>query len=155
MIECVRKRSRTPFSPCRVAVSVNIFCPLSFRTLGGMYSECGEMFLTHVFLFNLRRCKTISAKDLLINEAIKAKEVRVVGPDGEAIGVMQYDAALKKAYDAGLDFVLAGTAGNRPCAYHGLRQIPFTREGKGKKKKKIIEITESAFIVLIRTTRDS
>ena len=36
---------------------------------------------------------------MTINEEIKFKEVRVVGVDGEAIGIMSSDAALKLAYD--------------------------------------------------------
>ena len=43
---------------------------------------------------------------MTINEEIKAKEVRVIGADGEAIGVMSSDAALAMAYDQGYDLVL-------------------------------------------------
>ena len=38
-----------------------------------------------------------SAKDMLVNEEIKLKEVRVVGVDGEAIGIMTSDDALQLA----------------------------------------------------------
>ena len=37
----------------------------------------------------------------MINEEIKAKEVRVVGEDGESLGIMSSDAALELAYDKG------------------------------------------------------
>ena len=43
---------------------------------------------------------------MTINEEIRFKEVRVVGVDGEAIGIMSSDAALKLAYDQGYDLVL-------------------------------------------------
>ena len=61
-----------------------------------MCAEC--LFAQFFFAF----CKiggvfSISAKELMINEEIKAKEVRVVGVDGEAIGIMSSDDALKLA----------------------------------------------------------
>ncbi len=113
---------------------------------GGICLGAGKMFLTHVFLFNLRRCRTISAKDLLINEEIKAKEVRVVGPDGEAIGIMQFDAALKKAYDGGLDLVLMAPQAQPPvCRIMDYGKFRFERDKKekeAKKKQQIIELKE-------------
>ena len=56
----------------------------------------------------------ISAKELLINEEIKLKEVRVVGEDGEAIGIMSSEAALKLAYDQGYDLVLMAPQATPP-----------------------------------------
>lgn len=40
-----------------------------------------------------------------INERIRAREVRVIGPDGEQIGVVPLAVALDRAGDAGLDLV--------------------------------------------------
>jgi translation initiation factor IF-3 len=46
-----------------------------------------------------------------INDRIHAAEVRLVGPDGEQIGVVSIDEALKLAQDVGLDLVeIAPTA---------------------------------------------
>ena len=41
---------------------------------------------------------------MLINEEIKAKEVRVVGEEGESLGIMSSEAALELAYDKGYDY---------------------------------------------------
>ena len=56
--------------------------------------------------------KTISEQ--LINEQIKAAEVRLIGEDGEQLGVVAIDDALQKADDAGLDLVLIAPTANPP-----------------------------------------
>ncbi|MBQ8825889.1 MAG: translation initiation factor IF-3, partial [Oscillospiraceae bacterium] len=55
---------------------------------------------------------TISAKELLINEEIHEKEVRVIGADGEQLGVMSSDEALERAEKEELDLVLIAPQGN-------------------------------------------
>ncbi len=49
------------------------------------------------------RCKTIS--NLSINEQIRDKEVRLIGPDGAQMGIMSAREAMLKAQEAGLDLV--------------------------------------------------
>jgi translation initiation factor IF-3 len=49
------------------------------------------------------RYKTIS--ELMINEQIRDREVRLIGPDGEQIGVVSSREAQKIADEAGLDLV--------------------------------------------------
>ena len=56
----------------------------------------------------------ISAKELLINEEIHEKEVRVIGADNEQLGVMSSEEALTKAEEANLDLVLIAPQGNPP-----------------------------------------
>jgi len=53
----------------------------------------------------LWRCAGINAKDLVINEAIKDKEVRVVDDSGNQLGVMKTAEALKLAEARNLDLV--------------------------------------------------
>ena len=53
----------------------------------------------------LWRCAGINAKDLLINEAIRDKEVRVVDESGEQLGIMKSSEALKIAESRNLDLV--------------------------------------------------
>ena len=51
---------------------------------------------------------SISKKNLpdgLVNDAIRFKEVLVIGPNGESFGVMSRNDALNKAYDYDLDLV--------------------------------------------------
>ena len=89
---------------------------------------------------------SISAKELMINEEIKAKEVRVVGVDGEAIGIMSSDDALNLAYDKGYDLVLMAPQAQPPvCRIMDYGKYRFERDKKekeAKKKQQVIELKE-------------
>ena len=82
----------------------------------------------------------------MINEEIKAKEVRVVGVDGEAIGIMSSDDALKLAYDKGYDLVLMAPQAQPPvCRIMDYGKYRFERDKKdkeAKKKPQVIELKE-------------
>ena len=82
----------------------------------------------------------------MINEEIKAKEVRVVGVDGEAIGIMSSDDALKLAYDKGYDLVLMAPQAQPPvCRIMDYGKYRFERDKKekeAKKKQQVIELKE-------------
>ena len=88
----------------------------------------------------------ISAKDMLINEEIKAKEVRVIGEDGEPIGIMSPEAALKIAYDQGYDLVLMAPQAQPPvCRIMDYGKFRFERDKKekeAKKKQQVVELKE-------------
>ena len=74
---------------------------------------------------------------MLINEDIREKEVRVIGDDGEAIGMMSSNAALKMAYDRGLDLVLIAPQATPPvCRIMDYGKYRFDREKKEKEAKK-------------------
>ena len=61
-----------------------------------------------------RRCTTIS--ELMINEQIRDREVRLIGQDGEQLGVMPITEAMKLAREAELDLVkIAPTAKPPVC----------------------------------------
>ena len=84
--------------------------------------------------------------ELFINEQIRDKEVRVIGEDGEQLGVMPTKEAQKLADDAGLDLVkIAPTAKPPVCKivdYGKYRYEQARREKEAKKKQKTIEIKE-------------
>ena len=63
-------------------------------------------------LINIRRCKVISEQ--LINEQIRAKEVRLVAEDGTQLGVVPLSVALQKAEESGEDLVLIAPTANPP-----------------------------------------
>lgn len=94
--------------------------------------------------FILWRCTTIS--DLMINEQIRDKEVRLIGEDGEQLGIMSAKEALKLADEAGLDLVkIAPTAKPPVCKivdYGKYKYEQIRREKEAKKKQKVIEIKE-------------
>ena len=81
----------------------------------------------------------------MINEEIKAKEVRVIGVEGEPIGVMSPDAALKIAYDQGYDLVLMAPQAQPPvCRIMDYGKFRYEKEKKEKdiKKNKPVELKE-------------
>ena len=88
--------------------------------------------------------KTIS--DLFINEQIRDKEVRVIGEDGEQLGIMSAKEALKLAEEAGVDLVkIAPTAKPPVCKivdYGKFKYEQTRKEKEAKKKQKVVEIKE-------------
>ena len=84
--------------------------------------------------------------DLFINEQIRDKEVRVIGEDGEQLGIMSTKEALSMAEEAGLDLVkIAPTAKPPVCRivdYGKFKYEQVRREKDAKKKQKTIEIKE-------------
>ena len=82
----------------------------------------------------------------MINEEIKAKEVRVIDAEGEVVGVMSPEAALKIAYDQGYDLVLMAPQAQPPvCRIMDYGKYRFERDKKekeAKKKQQVIELKE-------------
>ena len=104
-------------------------------------------FLYAFFVF--RRYKTISAnnnKDLLINDEIKAAEVRVIGPDNEQVGIMKLEDAKNFAYNNGVDLVLIAPQATPPvCRAVDYGKFCFERDKKekeAKKKQVIVKVKE-------------
>lgn len=101
-------------------------------------------FFIFVNLIFLWRCKVIS--DLMINEQIRDREVRVIGEDGEQLGIMSPREAMKLAEEAGVDLVkIAPTAKPPVCKIvdYGKFKYEQTRKEKdAKKKQKIIDVKE-------------
>ncbi len=95
---------------------------------------------------NWRYLPISKEKDLLINEEIREKEVRVIGDDGETLGMMTSAAALKVAYDRGLDLVLIAPQATPPvCRVMDYGKYRFDREKKekeAKKKQQVVELKE-------------
>ena len=87
-----------------------------------------------------------NAKELLMNEDIKEKKIRVVGSDGEQLGVMSSDEALRKAYDEGLDLVMMAPQAVPPvCKIMDYGKYRFERDKKEKearKKQQVVEVKE-------------
>ena len=64
----------------------------------------------------LQRRARINNKSIRINGAIRARELRVVGADGEQLGIMSLRDALRAAENAGLDLVEISPNTNPPVA---------------------------------------
>ena len=92
----------------------------------------------------LWRCTTIS--DLMINEQIRDKEIRLIGANGEQLGIMSARDAQKQAMEAWLYLVkIAPTAKPPVCKiidYGKYRYELAQKEKEAKRKQKTIEIKE-------------
>ena len=88
---------------------------------------------------NLWRCLIIS--EIMINEQIRDKDVRVIGEDGEQLGVMSSKEALQMAKEAELDLIkIAPTAKPPVCKiadYGKYKYEQVRREKAAKKKQKV------------------
>lgn len=89
-------------------------------------------------------CTTIS--ELILNEQIRDKEVRLIGENGEQLGIMSARDALKLAREAELDLVKIAPNAQPPVCkiidYGKYRYEQARREKEAKKKQKVIEIKE-------------
>lgn len=90
------------------------------------------------------RCKTIS--NLSINEQIRDKEVRLIGPDGAQMGIMSAREAMLKAQEAGLDLVKIAPQAKPPVCkiidYGKYKYELARKEKEARKKQKIIDVKE-------------
>ncbi len=84
--------------------------------------------------------------DLMINEQIRDKEIRLIGEGGEQLGVMSAKEAQKLAEEAGLDLVkIAPTAKPPVCKivdYGKFKYEQTRKEKEAKKKQKVIDVKE-------------
>ncbi len=78
---------------------------MHFKSKDVIFSEL----LNTVFKFNLN-------KIVRINNQIRSREVRVIGSEGENLGVIPTTEAIKKAGEAGLDLIEISPASNPPIA---------------------------------------
>ena len=82
----------------------------------------------------------------MINEQIRDREVRVIGEDGEQLGVMPSKDAMKLAKEANLDLVkIAPTAKPPVCKitdYGKYRYELARKEKEAKKKQKVTDVKE-------------
>ena len=83
------------------------------------------------------------------NSEIRVPRVRVIGSDGEMIGVLSRDEALAKAEEEGLDLVEIQPNADPPvCRIMDFGKFKFETQKKAaaaKKKQKVVEIKEVKF----------
>lgn len=90
------------------------------------------------------RCSTIS--DLMINEQIRDREVRLISEDGEQLGIMSSKDAMKLAKEANLDLVKISPTAKPPVCkiidYGKFKYEQARKEKEAKKKQKITDVKE-------------
>lgn len=88
----------------------------------------------------------ISSKDLLINEEIRDKEVRLVGTQGEQLGIVPLATAQNMAIEKNMDLVKIAPQATPPvCKIMDYGKFKFEqakREKEARKNQKVIEIKE-------------
>ena len=105
--------------------------------------DCVHAGLLHALFFYKRRCGKISTKELLINDDIKAKEVRLVSEDGQQLGIMSLNDAKEYAYSRNLDLVLMSAQATPPaCRAMNYGKYRFERDKKEKEAKKKQQISK-------------
>jgi translation initiation factor IF-3 len=97
----------------------------------------------HFFNF-IWGCTVIS--DLMINEQIRDREIRLIGENGDQLGIMSARDAMKLAREANLDLVkIAPTAKPPVCKivdYGKYRYELARKEKEAKKKQKVTDVKE-------------
>ena len=83
---------------------------------------------------------------MILNERIRAREVRLIDADGEQVGVMSKNDALRRASDEGLDLVLISPNAKPPVArvmdYGKYRFEQQKKLKESRKKSKTISVKE-------------
>ncbi|HEY6942435.1 translation initiation factor IF-3 [Dokdonella sp.] len=83
------------------------------------------------------------------NHEIRVPRVRVIGPEGEQVGILSRDEALAMAQDAGMDLVEIQPNADPPvCRIMDFGKFKFDAQKKAhaaKKKQKQVEIKELKF----------
>ena len=86
------------------------------------------------------------ARDARTNRRIRAREVRVIGPGGEQLGVMPIDQALSYAQQQGLDLVEVSPMSKPPVCkvmdYGKFKYDEKKRANEARKKQVVVRIKE-------------
>ncbi|MEW5848728.1 MAG: translation initiation factor IF-3, partial [Myxococcota bacterium] len=84
--------------------------------------------------------------ELRVNRRIRVKEVFVIGADGNKLGVMPTEEALKRAMEEGLDLVEVSPMSRPPVCkimdYGKYKYDQKKKAGLAKKNQKVIEVKE-------------
>ena len=89
---------------------------------------------------------SIATQELLINEEIRDREVRLIGADGEQLGIMLVKEALHIAIEKDLDLVKIAPQAKPPVCrimdYGKYRFEQAKREKEARKNQKVIDVKE-------------
>ena len=82
----------------------------------------------------------------MINEQIRDREIRLIGEDGEQLGIMSAREAMKIAQEAELDLVKIAPAAKPPVCkiidYGKYKYEQARKDKEAKKKQKTVEVKE-------------
>ncbi|WP_307336015.1 translation initiation factor IF-3 [Caldalkalibacillus uzonensis] len=102
-----------------------------------------------VWSLNLDGGVRVISKEHLVNENIRAREVRLIDVDGNQVGIVPIKKALQMAQDANLDLVNVAPQAKPPvCRIMDYGKYKFEqqkREREARKKQKVINVKEVRF----------
>jgi translation initiation factor IF-3 len=100
-------------------------------------------------IYILFRRWNIISKDHQLNEEIRAKEVRLVGSEGEQLGIKPFREAMQMAIDANLDLVNVAPQAKPPVCrimdYGKFRYEQQKKDKEARKNQKIVDLKEVWF----------
>jgi translation initiation factor IF-3 len=101
------------------------------------------------YLYSLFRRWNIISKDHQLNEEIRAKEVRLVGSEGEQLGILPIREAMQMAIDANLDLVNVAPQAKPPVCrimdYGKFRYEQQKKDKEARKNQKVVDLKEVWF----------
>ena len=112
--------------------------------------KCFLVFILFMEVFDIA-----NNKDNLINEQIKVREMMVIGPNGEQLGIKSRQDALTLANYAGFDLVLMSEGVNPPvCKIMDYNRFKYEKKKKAKEAQKkqreaVVDIKEFRLSVTI------
>ena len=110
--------------------------------------DSSRLFSYFIFIFYLSLGVNRISKDkeIQVNHEIKAREVRVIDPNGRQLGIMSLKEALQYAQEAQLDLVKIASDAKPPVCkimdYGKYKYEQSKREKEARKKQKVINIKE-------------
>ena len=108
--------------------------------------ESERMLCASVFLHEWEEGPIAQKDTFFINEQIRDREVRVIGEDGEQLGVMPIEEALKKAEEAEADLVKIAPNANPPVCrivdYGKFRYEQLRKQKEARRKQRTVEVKE-------------
>ncbi|HET9751800.1 MAG TPA: translation initiation factor IF-3 [Myxococcales bacterium] len=88
-------------------------------------------------------------RDARTNRRIRARELRVIGPEGEQLGVLPLEVALAKAAEFGLDLVEVSPMAKPPVCkimdYGKFKYETKKKANEAKKKQTVVKLKEVKF----------
>lgn len=105
-------------------------------------------YASHPFFYDqfFWRWQVISKEQHLVNEAIRAREVRLIGPQGDQLGIKSLREAQQLARELNLDLVNVAPQAKPPVCrildYGKYRYEQSKREKEARKKQKVIQVKE-------------
>jgi translation initiation factor IF-3 len=93
--------------------------------------------------------KESAIRDARTNRRIRARELRVIGPEGEQLGVISLETALAKAQEFGLDLVEVSPMAKPPVCkimdYGKFKYETKKKASEAKKKQTVVKLKEVKF----------